>query len=92
MYFDKKHAHLEFNANDLVLLSSRNLNVAGSPKLKPRFVGPFKVLARVGPASYRLALPDRFRSVHPVFHVSLLKPHVAGGSSHAPPQPVVRDG
>ena len=26
--------------------------------------------------------------VHDVFHVSHLKPHIAGGSSAAPPQPV----
>ena len=48
--------------------------------------------SRVGPVAYRLQLQGRYSRVHPVFHVSLLKRHVAGGSSDAPPMPVERDG
>ena len=38
-------------------------------------MGPFEVLARVGPLSYQLALPPHIRT-HDVFHVSLLKKYI----------------
>ena len=42
-------------------------------KLSPRFIGPFKILQRVGTVAYRLALPPSMSSVHEVFHVSMLQ-------------------
>nr|GEY94175.1 putative reverse transcriptase domain-containing protein [Tanacetum cinerariifolium] len=42
-------------------------------KLSPRFIGPFKILDRVGEVSYRLTLPPQLSHVHNVFHVSLLR-------------------
>jgi hypothetical protein len=42
-------------------------------KLAPRFVGPFKVLARKGEVAYELELPESLSVVHNVFHVSQLK-------------------
>jgi hypothetical protein len=42
-------------------------------KLAPRFVGPFKVLARKGEVAYELELPESLPAVHNVFHVSQLK-------------------
>jgi hypothetical protein len=42
-------------------------------KLSPRFIGPFKILKRVGQVAYQLELPDHLSDVHDVFHISQLK-------------------
>ncbi|KAF1317040.1 Pol protein, partial [Globisporangium splendens] len=61
----------EFKRNSLVLLSTANLpnRVASSDsnKLLPRYIGPFKVLERIGDA-YTLELPPTTR-LHPTFYV-----------------------
>ena len=41
-------------------------------KLSPRFIGPFKILERVGTVAYRLALPPSMPGVQDAFHVSML--------------------
>ena len=42
-------------------------------KLSLRFIGPFKILERVGTVTYRLALLPSMLGVHEVFHVSMLR-------------------
>ncbi|GKB34674.1 hypothetical protein Tco_0879616 [Tanacetum coccineum] len=42
-------------------------------KLNPRYVGPFKVIERVGTVAYKLELPHQLSRVHNTFHVSNLK-------------------
>ena len=59
-YFDAHHRQLEFEVGQKVLLSTKNLKLPGSRKLHPRWVGPFKVLQRVGAAAYKLELAGRF--------------------------------
>ena len=40
------------------------------------YIGPFKILRKVGKVAYELALPPQCHHIHNVFHVSILKPYV----------------
>nr|GEV91444.1 putative reverse transcriptase domain-containing protein [Tanacetum cinerariifolium] len=42
-------------------------------KLNPRYIGPFKVLAKVGTVAYRIKIPEQLSRVYSTFHVSNLK-------------------
>ena len=42
-------------------------------KLSPRYIGPYRIIRRVGQVAYELELPSELESVHPVFHVSMLR-------------------
>ena len=50
-------------------------------KLIPRYVGPYKILKRVGKVAFELKLPAELAAVHPVFHISLLKKCVGDPTS-----------
>ncbi|GJY88619.1 putative reverse transcriptase domain-containing protein [Tanacetum coccineum] len=48
-------------------------------KLSPCYIGPFKILARVGPIAYTLEFPKELKGIHSTFHVSNLKKCLAEG-------------
>ncbi|GKF40779.1 hypothetical protein Tco_0124121, partial [Tanacetum coccineum] len=41
--------------------------------LNPRYIGPFKILAKIGTVAYRLELPEKLSQVYSTFHVSNMK-------------------
>nr|GFB44063.1 putative reverse transcriptase domain-containing protein [Tanacetum cinerariifolium] len=46
-------------------------------KLNPRYIGPFKIIAKVGTVDYRLEFPEKLSRVHSTFHVLNLKKFLA---------------
>ena len=64
----------DYRPGQKVYLRAKNLPIPGtSKKLAPRFIGPFPVESIVNPVSVKLTLPPSLH-IHPVFHVSQLKP------------------
>ncbi|GJX21435.1 putative reverse transcriptase domain-containing protein [Tanacetum coccineum] len=76
-YANVRRKPLEFQVGDRVMLKvSPWKGVARfgkRGKLNPRYVGPFKVIKRVGTVAYKLELPQQSSRVHNMFHVSSLK-------------------
>ena len=74
-YANKYRVHREFSVGDHVYIRVRprnsSLNLRGCAKLSPTYCGPFEVLERIGPVSYRLALPASTRAHH-VFHMYMI--------------------
>ncbi|KAI3814072.1 hypothetical protein L1987_18817 [Smallanthus sonchifolius] len=87
-YADKRRKPLEFQVGYMVLLKVSHwkgvIRFGKRGKLNPRYVGPFKILKRIGPVAYQLDLPERFSGVHNVFHVSNLKKCLADESLAVP--------
>ena len=57
-------------------------------KLRPRYIGPYEIIAIVGPVAYRLDLPPELSKVHNVFHVSMLRKYIPDPSHVLRDQPV----
>ena len=72
---DKKKRTEEYKIGNEVVLSTANLRTYCPnlpPKIKARWVGPFRIQKIVSPVAFGLALPPGWR-IHPVFHTSKLK-------------------
>jgi hypothetical protein len=84
-----------FNIGDRVWLEGKNLKTTQpKAKLSAKRFGPFTVTDVLGPVTYRLAIPPKWRNarIHPVFHVSLLTRYIetpAHGPNFTEPPPDV---
>ncbi|GJT52912.1 hypothetical protein Tco_0987966 [Tanacetum coccineum] len=76
-YADLKRKPMEFEVGDKVMLKvlpwKGVVRFGKRGKLNPRFVGPFKVIKRVGDVAYKLELPEELSRVHNTFHSDPLK-------------------
>ncbi|GJW04144.1 putative reverse transcriptase domain-containing protein [Tanacetum coccineum] len=76
-YADVRRKPLEFQVGDKVMLKVSPwkgvIRFGKRGKLNSRYIGPFKILTKVGIVAYRLELPEQLGRVHSTFHVSNLK-------------------
>ncbi|MBW0464692.1 hypothetical protein O181_004407 [Austropuccinia psidii MF-1] len=65
----------DFQPGDKVWLAFKNIKTTRPTKrISERFLGPFEALKKIESHAYHLKLPQKWKSVHPVFNVSLLEP------------------
>ncbi|KAD5317323.1 hypothetical protein E3N88_17269 [Mikania micrantha] len=87
-YADKRRRPIEFEVGDQVLLKVSPwkgvIRFRKRGKLSPRFIGPFRIMARVGKVAYRLDLPDELSGIHPTFHVSHLRKCLVDDVAYVP--------
>ncbi|KAD6118695.1 hypothetical protein E3N88_09966 [Mikania micrantha] len=87
-YADKRRKPIEFEVGDQVLLKVSPwkgvIRFRKRGKLSPRFIGPFRIMARVGKVAYRLDLPDELSGIHLTFHVSHLRKCLADDVAYVP--------
>nr|GEV54870.1 putative reverse transcriptase domain-containing protein [Tanacetum cinerariifolium] len=76
-YANRRRKPLEFQVGDKVMLKvspwKGMIRFGKQWKMNPRYIIPFKVLAKVGTIAYRLEISDQLSHVHSTFQVSNLK-------------------
>ena len=85
-----------FKVGDQVFVKAEHFRTTRpTKKLAERFLGPYEIVSQARTHSFMLRLPPTFRTVHPVFHVSMLEPstqnEIPNQIQPAPP-PVIIDG
>ncbi|MBW0543242.1 hypothetical protein O181_082957 [Austropuccinia psidii MF-1] len=82
-----------FNPGNIVWLSSKNIkSPRPTNKLSERWLCPLPSLKKVRTPSYHLKLPSQSKSIHPVFHISLLeevKTSSIPNRNQEPPPPII---
>ncbi|GJW07615.1 hypothetical protein Tco_1570038 [Tanacetum coccineum] len=76
-YADKRRRPLEFEVGDKVMLKVAPwkgvMRFGKRGKLNPRYIGPFRIIERIGPVAYHLELPQELSRVHKCVPVCNLK-------------------
>ncbi|GKB10764.1 hypothetical protein Tco_0844687 [Tanacetum coccineum] len=84
-YDDNRRRPIKIEVGDFVMLKVSPwkgvLRFRNKGKLSPRFIGPFKILKRVGEVAYVLELPKELKGIHNTFHVSYLRKCLADETS-----------
>ena len=75
-YADAHRSNISYDVGDHVFFyiipNKSTILFKKGTKLSPHFIGPFEILERIEPVSYRLAVPPNLHKTHNVFHVSVL--------------------
>ncbi|KAI3672993.1 hypothetical protein L6452_39099 [Arctium lappa] len=84
-YADKRRKPIEFQVGDKVMLKISPwkgvVRFRKRGKLSPRYIGPYKIIKRVGEVAYKLELPEELQGIHNTFHVSNLRKCLADEST-----------
>ncbi|XP_009627165.1 uncharacterized protein [Nicotiana tomentosiformis] len=96
-YIDVHRRKLEFKDGDQVFLKvlpmKGVMRFGKKGKISPRFIGPYRILKRIGEVAYKLELPALMTLVHPIFHVSMLRGYVPDPAHIVSPEVVeINDG
>ncbi len=74
MYYNAKHEAKKYKVGVKVWLSGRNIQTdRQANKLDYKHHGSFMISRYIGTQAYQLDLPKSLKSIHDVFHVSLLE-------------------
>ncbi|GJX61116.1 hypothetical protein Tco_0294016 [Tanacetum coccineum] len=73
-YANLKRKPMDFQVGDNVMLKVSPwkgvVHFSKRGKLNPRYVGPFKVIEKVGDVAYKIELPEELSRFHNTFHQS----------------------
>ncbi|MBW0494924.1 hypothetical protein O181_034639 [Austropuccinia psidii MF-1] len=80
----------------MVWISSKKIkSTRPTKKLSERWLFPFPILKKVSTHGYHLKLPSQWKSIHPVFHISLLEPvktsKITNRYEEPPPPNIIED-
>jgi hypothetical protein len=96
-YANQNRRDLQLKKGDKVLISAAHVNnpvdaQRPTKKLSPKYLGPYEVIECISPVAYKLKLPASIK-IHPVVHVSVLKPYQEEKdfSRPVPPPPEIID-
>ena len=89
-YYDKGVQNVPFKVGDKVLLNTKDYQTT-ERSLQPRYEGPFEIIEKLSPVTFKLNMPPRYRAMHPVFHASKLATYnepTIPGQKVPPPPPI----
>ncbi|XP_040967918.1 uncharacterized protein [Gossypium hirsutum] len=87
-YANLKRKEIKYSVRDFVFLKvspwKKVLRFGRKVKLRPRFIGPYRIFRRLRPVAYQLELPLELERIHDVFHASMLR-HYRSNPMHVVP-------
>lgn len=84
----RRQAPPELDVGDEVFVKAQFIKTTRpSKKLSDKYLGPYKIVAKIGRQSYSIQLAESMRQIHPVFHISALEPATPNTIPNRIPEP-----